>query len=169
MKLETMRNFLDAHPATSGGDDYDATIRAWLATGEIEVEAGDGPPCTIVVTLVDYDGALHAYAIPNTQLDDQAHRDLDAVSGACFEWHFNGDLAPEQFAGAFRLFGGPTDELDVFEEQIEELREEMEDDAPDMDWDALRASAGSWNQYAIEPGATLPGPITRSYTARIAM
>lgn len=170
MDLDGLNHFMQTVPARQEGTDYDAALRSWLAAGEIEVGAGDGPPCTLIVMMIDADGGVSAFAVPNTMLDAQAHEDLAAVTGAGFQYYFfNADLAPEQFAGAFRLCGGASEEPDLFEEQIEELRAEMDDEAPDMDWDALAKTAGAWNEHRLESGAKLPGPITHCYTARLSM
>ncbi len=168
MGLDEMRQFMDAAPAT-GDDDFDAKVRGWLATDGTDVEAGDGPPCTVIAVMIDEDGECSTFALPQEVLDEAAHRDLAAVHDAAFEWHFNADLTPDQFAGAFRICGGVSHEPDVFQDQVDELREEMDDEAPDMDWDSLLESVGSWNQYRITSGGRLPGPVAHLYKARLCM
>lgn len=164
-----MTKFLQAAPPTSSEGDFDATVRAWLVEGGIAVEAGHGPSCSIVALLVDEDADVSIFALPDELLDEAAHRDLAKVSGAGFEWFFNADLAPEQFAGAFRICSGSSTEPDVFQDQVETLREEMDDEAPDMDWDTLIENAGAWNEYKLSSGGTLPGPVSHCYTARLSM
>lgn len=163
-----MTRLLDAAPTASSNAETDAAARGWLAELGVGVQSHDGPPCTVLAVMVDEDGEIAVFAIPDSKLDAAAHAELAAVSGAAFEWHFNGDLSPEQFAGAFRICGGISTEVDVFEEQIEELCAEMDDEAPDMDWDALKAQAGAWNDYRVAAGARL-GPLTHVYTARLCM
>ena len=166
MSFDEIKRMFESAPTGANAGELDAAARGWLVELGLGAERSEAPACTLVALMVDEDIAIEVFALPNDVLGDDAHADLAAVSGSGFAWHFNADLAPEQFAGAFRIYGGISSEHDVFEDQIEELREEMGDEAPDLDWDALLKSAGSWNEYRVQSDTTL-GPITRLYTARL--
>lgn len=168
MDFDEQNAFLENAPTAGEAGDFDHRVRAWLETGGLHVTAGTGPACTIVAVMEHELGEILVFALPAEALDESAHRDLAAVSGSGFAWHFNADIEVSAYAGAFRVFGGRSDELDVFEEQVEELREEMGDDAPSMDYDALLASAGSWLPHQLKTNATLPGPVAHCYTATLA-
>ena len=167
--LAAINAFVNSAPAATGQDNFDAIARAWLADNGHDAAAGTGPSCTIVAVGVDYDSDVGVFAVPNTLLDEAAHRDLAAVSGACFAYHFGADISPDRYAGALRIFGGTAEEVDIFEEQVDDMRADTDKATPGMDWEALLASAGAWNEYRLESGAALPGPVTHCYSARIAM
>ena len=168
MKLEDLRTLIRSTPGPTGPE-IDAQARAWLGSHGFELAPGDGDPVALVVFAVDADADFMAFALPRHVLDEQAHRDLAALHRAAFEHFFTADLAPEQFAGALRICGGTTSEPDVFDDQIEDLRAEIEDQGIELDYDALRRTAGTWNEYRISSGATLPGPISHVYSATLCM
>lgn len=170
MKLEQLRNFIDSKPGPTGPE-IDAQARAWLAAHEYEVEhtEGDGSPIVLIVFGVDENPDPSVFALPGSMLDEQAHRDLAAVHGAYFEWFFSADLRPEQYAGAFRFCGGASEEPDVFEDQITEIRPDAEDAGVEIDFDGIQASVGSWNAHRVERGGALPGPISHVYVANLCM
>ncbi|MCA9574788.1 MAG: hypothetical protein R3B40_07100 [Polyangiales bacterium] len=170
MDFDQLRNLIKSSPRSTGPD-IDQRAREWLATADVEVTAGpeDGAPIVLAVLGVDEDCEARIFALPAGLLDEQAHADLAAVHGRYFEWFFTADLAPEQFAGAFRFCSGSSTEPDIFAEQVEELRGDVEAEGLEIDLDALVASAGAWNEHAIASGATLSGPITHVYTANLCM
>ncbi len=159
-----MRTLIKSTPGPTGSE-IDAQAREWLGKAGFELSSGDGDPVVLVVFGRDDDGDIGVFALPSEQVDEQAHADLAAVNRAFFEFHFGADLKPEQFAGALRICGGTTDEADVFEEQVDEYR----DDLGDLDVDALIESAGSWEEHRVDSGAELSGPISHVYSANLCM
>jgi len=159
--------FKDAPSST--GPEIDAQARAWLARMGVEVSAGSGDAVVLTAIYSDEDGALHAYAVPASGFDAQAHADLAAVHKSAFEHFFTADLSAEQYAGALRMSGGASDEPDVFEELIDEVREEFEDAEVDCDFDALIESCGSWRRFEVSSGQTLSGPISHLYAVNKCM
>ena len=127
MELDALRTLIRTTPGPMAPD-IDAKARAWLASADMEIATGDGDPIVLFVLAVDEDAGFHAYALPGALVDEAAHRDLAALHRAAFEHHFTADLEPRQFAGAFRVCGGTTMEPDVFADQIEDLRDEVEDE-----------------------------------------
>lgn len=170
MELEKLRSFIDATPGPSDTR-IDDKARAWLASVGLEVEPGqaNGSPVVVVALAVDEDADVRVFAIPGGEIDEAAHAELAAVNGAAFEHHFTADLEPRQFAGAFRICGLTSEEPDVFQDQIDDLRDEVEDDGVSIDFDALVEAAGAWTRYRIDGGATLTGPITHVYSATLCM
>lgn len=168
MDLDALRTLINTTPGPTAPD-IDGHARAWLASAGMEITTGDGDPVVLFVLAVDEDLDFRAFALPGALIDEVAHRDLAALHGAAFEHHFTADLEPRQFAGAFRVCGGTTIEPDVFSDQIEDLREEVEGEGEAPDYDALIASAGSWNEYRIASGAALGGPVSHVYSATLCM
>ncbi len=163
MKLDTMRTLIETTPGPTAPD-IDTGAREWLGEAGFVLESGDGDPVVLVVFGRDYDSDIFVYALPASSLDEQAHDDLARVTRAFFAFHFAADLKPEQFAGALRICGGTTDEPDVFEEQLDDVRAELDG----VDVDALLASAGSWAAHRVKSGAML-GPISHVYSANLCM
>lgn len=139
--------------------------RRWSHRSKWRDAVATPEPVVLVVFGKDYDSDIQVYALPGASVDEQAHADLAEVSRAFFEYHFAVDLQPEQFAGALRICGGATDEPDVFEEQLDEVRGELDG----VDVDALLAAAGSWAPHRVRSGATLAGPISHVYSANLCM
>lgn len=164
MKLDTMRTLIKTTPGPTAPD-IDTRAREWLAKAGFELTSGAGDPVVLVVFGRDEDADIQVYALPASSVDEQAHDDLAKVSGAFFEFYFAADLKPEQFAGALRICGGATDESDVFEEQLDEVRDELDG----VDVEALLAAAGSWQEHRVTSGATLAGPISHVYSANLCM
>ncbi len=165
MDFDQISDFMERSPATTEPE-LDARARAWLASAGIDVEAGDAEPVTLVVVNDHRDCDPSVFALPQSMLGDQGHQDLERIDGHSFEHNFGIDLEPDRFVGALRIFGGicPEDEKDVFEEQIDDVRDDLD---ASVDIDALYASAGAWEPYTVRPGAKLTGPVTRLYTATI--
>ena len=65
--------------------------------------------------------------------------------------------------------GGASEEPDVFEDQITEIRPDAEDAGVEIDFDGIQASVGSWNAHRVERGGALPGPISHVYVANLCM
>jgi hypothetical protein len=164
MELDTMRTLIHSTPGPTAPD-IDAQAREWLGKAGFQLTSGDGDPVVLVVFGRDYDSDIFVYALPASGVDEQAHEDLAKVTGAFFEFHFGADLKPEQFAGALRICGGTTDEPDVFEEQLDDVRGDLDG----VDVDALLAAAGSWEVHRVDDGATLSGPISHVYSANLCM
>jgi hypothetical protein len=168
MQLEALRTLIETTPGPTGPE-IDAQARAWLAASGMNVEPGEGDPVVLIVLAVDEDMDFSAFAVPAASLDVAAYLELAEVNRAGFEFHFTGDLAPEQFAGAFRLCGCTTTEPDVFADQIDTLREEVDEQIEGVDYEALLAAAGSWIPYRLTDGARLSGPISHVYSATLSM
>ncbi len=166
MELDRLRSLIDDAPDSSHPED-DPEARAWLRTADLDVTVGDGDPVVLVALVVDEDMAVHVYAVPGEALDAKAHTDLAAVHRAAFEHFFMSDLEPAQFAGALRILGGRSNEPDVFEELIEEV--EGEGEADDLPLDAIRSSAGTWNDLQVASGGSLRGPVSHFYAATLCM
>jgi hypothetical protein len=164
MDHDAMRTLIKTTPGPTAPD-IDAQAREWLGKAGFELISGDGDPVVLVVFGRDEDSDIGVYALPASGVDAQAHEDLAKVNGAFFAFHFGVDLKPEQFAGALRICGGTTDEPDVFEEQLDDVRDDLEG----VDVDALLAAAGSWEDHRVDSGATLSGPISHVYSANLCM
>lgn len=164
MEHDLMRTLIKTTPGPTAPD-LDAQARAWLGKAGFELTSGDGDPVVLVVFGRDYDADISVYALPASGVDEQAHADLAKVNRAFFEFHFAVDLQPQQFAGALRICGGATDEPDVFAEQLDDVRGDLDG----VDVDALLAAAGSWAPYRVKSGATLSGPISHVYSANLCM
>lgn len=167
MDLDDLRDLIHTTPGPTGPE-IDAQARAWLGKFGLQLQTGGGDPVVLIVLAVDEDGDFKAFGVPGKLVDAQAHRDLAALNRAAFEFFFTADLRPDQFAGALRICGGTTEEPDVFEDQIQSTQEEADEDV-DIDYDALRKSAGSWNEFRLASGANLPGPISHVYSATLCM
>lgn len=159
-----MRTLIKTTPGPTAPD-VDAQAREWLGKAGFQLTSGDGDPVVLVVFGRDDAGDIGVYALPASGVDEQAHGDLAKVNMAFFEFHFAVDLRPEQFAGALRICGGTTDEPDVFEEQLDDVRADLDG----VDVDALLAAAGSWQAHRVDNGATLSGPISHVYSANLCM
>jgi len=166
MELEQLRHFIDSAPCSTEPD-MDTRARAWLASLELEFRFGEGDPVVLVAVAVDEDADVRLYALPAEQVDAQAHRDLAAVHQSAFEFFFASDLEPPQFAGALRICGGMSEEPDVFEDQVEEVAQQVEDAGTDLG--AIRASVGTWTAYEVVAGQEVRGPIGHVYAATLCM
>lgn len=166
MELDQLRDFIDSAPS-SAEPDLDTRARAWLASLEVEFRFGEGDPVVLVAVAVDEDADVRLYALPAEQVDAKAHHDLAAVHQSGFEFFFASDLEPQQFAGALRICGGMCEEPDVFEEQVEEVAQQVEDAGTDLG--AIRASVGTWLACELAAGQEVRGPIHHVYAVTVSM
>jgi hypothetical protein len=161
--FDARRDFIHSAPR-SAGDDPHAELAAWLATADFALGAsGAGDTCSVLVLVDEGRSAMRVFAIPDAKIGETMRSDLDRAHGANAELFFTADLAPEQFAGML-WFLSLTDV-----QGMRSIRDDLESEIPSydvaVDWPAVDAAWGTWTQYEIGAGASLPGPVSRIYAA----